>query len=372
MTTWKLLDDQEARLIWDEQVARFPDGSPFQTYAWGEYRRSLGWQPYRWVALDDEQQIVAMMQGSVRRYPIGIGLVWSEGGPVGDLSVCDQSLPAAIKTTTKLRRIYCRFRCDRARTMEDVLRLRAQGWKLSWAPLTTCYSMMLDLDKDESELLAACERNWRRNLKRFQEGNLTARQWLDPETDEVFAVYESMQTAKGLEEQLSREEIEQIIKNVKHRLVLYRCDDEQGNIVSLLGCVVIGERACAVFSATSEPGRKLNASYAVFWALFRHCQRIGVKSFDLAGIDPLRNPGVFRFKRGTGAVPIEYLGEWDCATSTSVQWFGNWSIDNREKLKRVESALKKACAPHRWIGTRRVRQPAQESEPKSEFAEAQL
>ena len=89
----------------------------------------------------------------MRRYPFGIGLIWSEGGPVGDLSVCGELLQDAIRTTTNLKKLYCRFRCDRARDIQDALQLTAQGWSISWSPLTSNYSMALDLTQEESQLL---------------------------------------------------------------------------------------------------------------------------------------------------------------------------------------------------------------------------
>lgn len=336
---WKLLTDDEARESWDEMLVDLADCAPFQTHAWGEYRHALHWEQCRWVALNEKQEPVAMMQASLRRYPLGTGLLWCEGGPVGDLSACDERLQAAIKNTTGLKRVYCRFRCDRTKDIEDALRLTAQGWTLPWSPLTTCYSMLLDLAKDEDQLLAGFDRNWRRNLKRSEETNRQATQWLDAGADEVFAVYDSMQNVKGLDEQLSREEIEQILSNLKQQLVLYCSRDERGEIASLLGCLVIGDRACCVLSATSEAGRGLNSSYAVFWALFKHLRRIDVKCLDLAGIDPVRNHGVYRFKRATGAIPIEYLGEWDWASQPAMRWFGNWAIERRDLLKRASSVL---------------------------------
>src|ERR1043165_7904650 len=339
MITWKKLTEEEARQSWDQTLARFVACAPFQSHAWGEYRKSLSWEQCRWVAVNETDEVVTMMQASLRRYPGGVGLLWCEGGPVGDLAACNEGLQTAIKETTGLKLVYCRFRCDRQRNIEDALRLTALGWKLPWSPLTTCYSMIVNLDQPEDRLLAGLDRNWRRNLRRFQEGNLKVTQWLDPTADEVFAVYDSMQNAKGLEEQLSRDEIAQILANLKRQLVLYRCHDENGQVMSLLGCLVIGERACCVLSATSEAGRNVNSSYGVFWALFQHCQRIGVKSLDLAGIDPIRNHGVYRFKRATGAVAIEYLGEWDRASNSRMRWFGNWAIERRDLLKRVSSTL---------------------------------
>jgi FemAB family len=348
MVTWKLLTDEEALQSWDRTLLTFDDCSPYQSYSWGEYRKGLGWMPCRWTAIDEREKLVALMHGALRRYPFGVGLVWCEGGPIGDLSVCDQSLLAAIKATTGLKHVYCRFRCDRARNIEDSLRLVAQGWSLSWSPLTTCYSMALDLKQDEDRLLAACDRNFRRNLRRAGESNCKVEQWFNPDVRDVVSVYESMQDLKGIDEQLSGDEIRQMIERLGRELVLYRCVNEAGKVVSLQGVLVVGGRAVSLLWATNEEGRRLLASYAILWALVQHCQKIGVRIYDLAGVDPIRNHGVYRFKRSSGASPIEYLGEWDCATSAAMQWFGNWSIANRDKLKQVESLLKMTRVRRSW------------------------
>ena len=369
MVTWKLLTDDAAKEIWDEALLRFDDYTPFQSYAWGEYRRALGWEPCRWAAFDDRGEIVAMMLGQLRSYPLGFGLIWTEGGPVGDLSVCDDSLQQAMRQTTGVKRLYVRFRCDRARGIEDVLRLNSQGWSRSWFNLQTSFSMSLDLNREEDHVLGACDRNWRRNLRRAGESGVSVHQWINPRADEVLDVYASMQNAKGLEEQQSREEIEQLLKHFRQQLVLYRCDDERGDLVSLLGWVVLGKRAWAVLWATSEAGRKLQASHAVFWALVQHCLRLKVESCDLAGIDPVQNHGVYRFKRDTGAVPLEYLGEWDWATAPWMRWLGNWAIARRCGIKKAEAALKKV-SPAKVASTTVVSPAHPAASP--EFARAHL
>ena len=55
-------------------------------FAWGEYNRALGWQPVYLAARSATGEITAMMLGLLRRYPLGVGLLWCAGGPVGDLS----------------------------------------------------------------------------------------------------------------------------------------------------------------------------------------------------------------------------------------------------------------------------------------------
>ena len=333
MTRWEALSNDRARLEWDKTLVRFDDCSPFQAYAWGEYRRGLGWEPHRFVGFDERNEIVAMMQSYVRRYPLSVGLVWSEGGPVGDLSACDESLQRAIADATKLKRIYCRFRCDRQRDIDDVLRLSSQGWNLPWYPLTSGYSMLLDLTQDEDGLLASCDRKWRRNLTRARDHNLATEECVNPNVDEILSVFESMQRVKGLDEQHSRTELAQLLSTVAEPIVIYRCRDESGQTVSVGGALVLGHRANSWLAATTERGRQLRSSYAVYWALIQHCKKIGIRSLDLGGIDPVRNPGVFRFKRGTGATAIELLGEWDWASRPWLRWLGNWAIAHRDRIK---------------------------------------
>jgi lipid II:glycine glycyltransferase (peptidoglycan interpeptide bridge formation enzyme) len=344
MARWELISDDQAREGWDEILTRFDDCSPFQSFAWGEYRRALGWQPYRWIAYDEQNAPVAMMQGYLRRYPFGVGLVWSEGGPVGDLSLCAEEFQETVRTSAGLRHVYYRFRCDRPRHIEDSLRLTAQGWSMPWSMLTTNYTMTIDLNVTEEALLASCERNWRRNLKRSTECALTVSQWRNPNAAEISATYRSMENLKGLDEQQSEAETEHMLSELKQGLVVYRCEDEQGELLSVMGCLVTGEHACLVISATTARGRELHSSYAIFWALICHCRNAGVKIFDFAGIDPVRNPGVFRFKRAAGGRPVEMLGEWDWANRPWLRWFGNWAIAQRNRVRRAENVLKKPAS----------------------------
>jgi peptidoglycan pentaglycine glycine transferase (the first glycine) len=342
MARWQLLSDEVASSSWNEALLRLDDYTPFQTYEWGEYQRALGWEPHRWVAVDERNEIVAMMLGLLRRYPFNLGLIWSEGGPVGDLSVCDATLHEAIKQSTGLKRIYCRFRCDRQRHVEDALRLTAQGWCRSWFSLTTSYSMSLDFGTDANQMLAGCDRNWRRNLQRAEKANVTVAEWTDPSVDEIVSAYDEMQSLKGLSEQHSRDEFAQLLKHLEKHLVIFRGTNEQGQMVSVHGWMMLGQRATAVLSATTEEGREHRASYPVIWALVQRCLQLGMTSCDLAGIDPVVNPGVFRFKKGIGAKPIEYLGEWDWASRPWLQWFGNWAISRRHRLKAAEKTFKRS------------------------------
>lgn len=356
MPTWKAFTDEEAGLAWDDALARFDDCWPFQSYAWGEYRRGLGWQPYRWAALNEQNEIVAMLQAYLLRHRLGIGMLWSEGGPVGDLSVCDEGLQSIIRETVGLKRLYCRFRCDQPRAVQKVLQLKAQGWNVPWAAMNSGYTAVLDLKADDP--LAGAARNWRANVRRAEKNNLVTHQWLNPTAEAIHSAFHSMEKAKGLDEQHSCDEIEQLLEKAGHQLILYRSDDERGELQSLGGALVFGSQANLWFFATTEQGRRSRASYSVFCALVQHCKRIGVTSYDLGGIDPVNNAGVYRFKKDSGATAVELLGEWDWATQPWLRWFGNWAIQQRSRVRRAEKVVKKPVTEPRATPTQAASTPA--------------
>jgi hypothetical protein len=330
MIRWELLTDETAWRIWDKRLAEFPDCSPFQMYSWGAQQRALGWQPLHLAAFGDNGEMVAMMLALLRRYPLGVGMVWCAGGPVGDTRAWGEGLQQALLRASGARWLYCRFRPDRERNVSDALALHCQGWTRSWFMLHSGWSMELDLRHSEPELLAGCSSDWRRNLRRANENGVRVRPWLNPDVGEMLAVYEELQARKGLPELFSRPALERFLQLPDDNFALFRGDDESGRLVCFRGCLITGSRAADYLAATNERGRRRRASYPTLWELLRHCRARGVQSYDLSGIDPHRNPGVYSFKKETGARPVEGLGEWDWANAGWLRWFGNWAIMRRD------------------------------------------
>ena len=336
MVTWKLLTDDVAKRTWDKSLDRFADCSPFQSYAFGEYQRNLGWQPYHWAATNEEGDVTALCLGLVRRYLLGVGIVWCGGGPVGDVRCWDQGLRDTIIETSGLKRLYFRFRCDQERRVADALFLGHRGWSRSITPMTSSFSMELDLDRGEDGLSNQLHRRWRRNLRLARENDLKVELCTDPDVDEIAAVFAEMEFRKQLPSQFSREKLKKLFKHAGSNLIFYRCEDADGNLICVRGALVTGSRACDYLAATTGKGRELRASYAVLWHLIRQCRENGVRTYDLGGIDPWGNPGVYAFKKDTGAREVESLGEWDWATSPALRFLGNWAIGRRKRANSAE------------------------------------
>ena len=132
-----------------------------------------------------------------------------------------------------------------------------------------------------------------------------------------------MESYKGLKEQFSRQELVSIFQKFTDKIVLYRSEDENGTIVALRGCMILDRFGWDLFAATNVIGRNLYASYVLLWEILKHCQRAGVKNYDLMGVDPVKNSGVYNFKKGTGASSVKYLGEWDWESVQGLRWGAN-------------------------------------------------
>ena len=107
-----------------------------------------------------------------------------------------------------------------------------------------------------------------------------------------------------------RSSTESLLQHFKNDILMVKCTKSNGELLALRGAVKLGHKAYDMFAAASPAGRKEYASNLCFWKLIELCGRDGVTQYDLSGVDPLRNPGVYNFKKGIGAFDFTYLGEW--------------------------------------------------------------
>lgn len=323
---WQVFAGDDAE-NWDKKLMSFPDFSLYQTFSWGEYRGKFGWQPHRWIAYDEQGFIITMVQGLVRLYPFRTGLVWAPGGPVGNLSAIGSGFLNSLKQATGLKRIFCRFFPTRANKKEDSYILTNAGITKARHSINSGLSMLYNITQDKEKPKAT--KNWRHNLRRSEKHNLTVNLWIKPDIDLMLSVYKKMEQIKNIGQQYSREQLSCLFDTMSEKITLYRSDNADGELLGFRGCAIIGDKGWDLFAAVTAEGRKVYASYALFEALVQHCRRVGVIHYDMGGVDPIGNPGVYDFKKGTGAVLHEYLGEWDLANSHSLKLIANWAISRK-------------------------------------------
>jgi lipid II:glycine glycyltransferase (peptidoglycan interpeptide bridge formation enzyme) len=87
------------------------------------------------------------------------------------------------------------------------------------------------------------------------------------------------------------------------RMRVLICQDG-GVPVSGLVVSAMGDSAIYLLGATNDAGLNSRGAYLLQWTMIGWLKERGIKSYDLGGIDPEGNPGVYYFKRGFSGVDI--------------------------------------------------------------------
>jgi len=324
MTAWTFLGESDPK-EWDSRLATLDGTSVYQKYGWGELKRSLGWTVTRMIRGETDAPI-AMAQILVRRVPFGGIVCWVPGGPAGEVALWSTGLSEALRKALSAHWLFLRINAMHRLIPGAAESLSHAGWRRPSMRFATGQSLTYDPSIAESERMALASANWRHNLKRSGKYGLVVRKWDSPKAAELQEIYQSMEHHKGLGQTMGDSELATLLDCMRDNMLLYRCDDRNGNTIALRACAINANRAWDLLAAASPAARKQYASYATLWALLNECSRLGVKSYDMGGVDPTGNKGVFDFKRGLGAQPLVYLGEWEWASASWVRLLANLAL----------------------------------------------
>ena len=325
------------RASWDSQLHAAADATVFQSYAWGEYKRNHGWTPVRCTGRDKSGRIVAMVQILLKKMPFGIHAGWAPGGPVLQFrgwapKAVGKALDALLETLQdEFGRLWLRFHSHIPNEPELAYvfsgRLHRPFFKLN-----SEFSQFFDLTLSLEEFEKSMTTKHRYYVRQALAHDLTWRYGGDAELQADLAkLHRQMTREKGIESiTLELEEIGKIFATLGSQAMILN-GYHKGEAVT--SCLVhgFGTRGFYASAATGAKGRELSAAYAMIHELFRILKETGMARLDFAGLDP-KTPaahGVNHFKRGFGGQLIEYLGEWEFASSEKLRWGINLGIWKR-------------------------------------------
>jgi hypothetical protein len=125
---------------------------------------------------------------------------------------------------------------------------------------------------------------------------------------EFIPLYNELVSRKGLSPDLSIELFESVQAGAdeKEKYIVSLADHNRkpvaGHVASLLG-----DSCVSVLAASSTEGRKLNASFSLWWHIIQKGQSLGCLWHDLGGINPMTEPGVYNFKKRMGGQEISVV-----------------------------------------------------------------
>src|SRR5262249_27111087 len=84
-----------------------------------------------------------------------------------------------------------------------------------------------------------------------------------------------------------------------------------GVMIAGHGSSMVGDTCVYLLGATAPEGLRTKAAYLLQWNTIRLAKERGLRVYDLGGIDPESNPGVFHFKNGIGGVDRTAPGPYE-------------------------------------------------------------
>ena len=332
MVSWKHISEDEAKSNWDDWLIALDNYSVFQSFAWGEYKRCTGWHVDRWVAEDDKTPLAAA-QALSKRLPGGIRLIWIPGGPLVRKIYFENGkvvpfLKRLIQALSEQfgSKIYVRLNMSIPTSVELTYQLSRCFKRVIW-PISASYSYHLQIQPKEDDMLACMRKKHRYYTRKSLSAPIVWKEGTGEEYCRDFLnVHDQMIRSKGLERlAVPHDDFRLLLQSFSKQARIVTGYVETIPVTTCL-ILILGQSGFYYLAATNDKGRELSASYGMAFRAMLILLEKGITHLDMGGIDPRKDQGVTHFKKGFGGRMVEYLGEWDWASSEWLRCAANIMI----------------------------------------------
>jgi lipid II:glycine glycyltransferase (peptidoglycan interpeptide bridge formation enzyme) len=331
---------------WHERLQEFEDANIYQTWSYAEV--SWGLDNTSHLVLKKDGRTVALAQVRVLKIPfINIGIAYVRWGPVwrrsteADEDVFRQAVRALRNEFTCKRRLVLRLF---PALFDDDLPFYSTILKeeeFSILQISASRTILMDLNPSLEGLREGMMPHWKRELKVAERKQLEV---IEGDQDELFEafieVYKEMVSRKQFVEPNDINHFRLIQaslpKELKMRIMLCKSADE---ICSGLICSAIGNTAIYLFGATSNSGMKSRGSYLLHWKLLETLKQQRIATYNLNGINPVRNPGTYKFKRdlaGSNGRDVRFVGRFESHPGN----LGEFCVKGTENIRTIYRNVK--------------------------------
>jgi lipid II:glycine glycyltransferase (peptidoglycan interpeptide bridge formation enzyme) len=297
-----ILQEITSSNAWDSFVKKHSPMALFQGWAWGEVEKKLGHKIWRWgwFKKDTLVGITQIKKVSARRGTF----LHVRHGPIGDVTLKD-IIDLAKKEHTWFIRVSPQIPQEKEKMFKKngfvPAPIHAMDAELCW---------VLDLNKNEEELLAGMRKTTRYEIRRAEKMGIT----IDTGLKDFFALYTQTSQRHGFVPHSGiREEVEVFGNNA----IVLNAGFEGETIASAI-ILFWGDQAVYHHGASIQS--KVPASYLLQWEAIREAKKRGKKLYNFWGIAPEDKPnhpwrGITLFKKGFGGREVEFMHAQDYLVS---------------------------------------------------------
>lgn len=308
---------------WYRVLQEFDDANIYQT--WSYAATMSGRRNVSRLLLKKNGEVVAAAQARIVKMPLlklGIayvrwGPLWQRHGAAPDTEVFRHAVRALRDEYVCRRGLTLRlFPILFDHSSPTLSAILAEEGLSAPDRETRERTILVDLTPSLDELHNGLARNWKRNLKTAKQNDL---QIVEGSDDELFGrfieLYKQMVSRKGFAEpnDINQFRLMQPHLPDRFKMRIALCTSA-GQICAGLIWSALGSTGIELFAATNETGLENKGSYLLRWRLLTHLKENHFVFYDLNGINPLINPGGYKFKRelgGNNGKDVYYLGRFD-------------------------------------------------------------
>ncbi len=160
--------------------------------------------------------------------------------------------------------------------------------------------------------------------------------------DELYSIFlglqSEMQERKNYTPGVSYQEFREIQKDLPEslKMKIMICKRE-GEPMSAAVFSRIGDTGIYLLGATGHKGMKTKGSYLLQWRAMQWLKENGCRWYDLGGINPEINSGVYHFKAGLSGIDVCHIGPYELCDNPLSLLFVRWGEGIRSYLRRGKS-----------------------------------
>jgi len=326
-SAWQFEVDKATPADWDGMLALFDDANFYQTWSYGKVRWGAESLSHLVLRRAGEVQAIAQLR-IVRPTKLKFGMAYLRWGPLFKRRGQPLDVEVATRIAEVLQQEYVEKRQLFVRVIPNAFvgTPRAQVFQAAFAkffpePLTadnTYRTFVVDISPEPHELRKRLDPKWRNKLSGAERNGLKLIVGSGVNEYQSFCrIYRNMRSRKAFETTVDVDEFGRIQEELpeQHRMRVLICED---NGVPVAGVVAsaMGDSAIYLLGATSDEGLNSKGAYLLQWTMIRWLRESGVRWYDLGGIDPQGNPGVYTFKKGLSGLDVIQMAPLTSSTST--------------------------------------------------------
>ncbi len=308
---------------WADLLGSFDDATIYQTHEYGRVR--WGAERLVHVVLWKCDQPAAAAQVIVRKIPgtsYGIayvpwGPLWRPHGKEADIEVFRAIVRELSGEFARRRGLLLRIRPGETDTDGNpfVPILHEEGYRFNSTQIKH-RTLLLSLAGTLEDIRKNFDQKWRNQLNRAEKNDLEVQEGTEDDLYRIFLdLVQEMLVRKGFDPGVDYAEFQKIQSLLPEafKMRIFVCREKGIPISCTIGSA-LGDTGFYLLGATSDSGMQSKGSYLLQWHLIQWLKARGCKWYDLGGINPEGNPGVYHFKQGCAGKSgqdVHHLGQYE-------------------------------------------------------------